>query len=772
MGFWSNTSRVLKHKASNGFARLSYMIDNTQWSRFNKSMPDLIIPPPKAGYLDSQPIFPYPTDILSVRLMKFNSVHLTTILNNLLVEIFREDIYVEPNFAAICTQCEEEFDEMEESCTSCGGELREPDKKEMNYAKDWLKMCNRSDPLKDTSLTDVLKFFEGDLDTYDDAWIIVVKDYTVDANSKILDWTPIDVLTGPVEKLRLVQDALGRAAGYDKHMSKGFWTCVLHRKNNLHNVDGLCKECDRPLVPVIAIALDDEENPVLGYIKDEVKHMSKYNPSERYGYSPVVTAWILENTIFNMDLLANVTYREQRAPKGALVFNTRNENSLKVALEKELHRVEQNPNHLMALALDSDSKSGGVQFIPFTPNNDELQTVDMKKEMINRIAAMFGVQPIFMGDTSTSGGLNNEGLQITVALKSIQWGHSLFHNDLFIWLQKQLKLKEHRYRFQNPVEQDKVAIQQRRMNNLNEMKMILDMNAEVHIEDQEDLTYRIEGELSKPEVEQFGGFGEGFEDVEGENNYPSEMTLSKARGTNEESKFKQDLMMAYKDIFKGIGKEFPYISTNKERHKDIARSIVKKIRSKMEDTSYSNYSDALLRGFVKAGVDPSLSEIDTMTLRGIAEKSPLSNAFQGIEDSLVGKFNKIITEAFAVPGEFSHDLMVDRMKKEADVETYRLDNIARTETTKAVNIGRELGYNERDPEGDFKYDLTGKFGKNTNTCEAHEWIKSQIDAEGGAVNMKRFKELHKTAKERWYPTFKGEGMTIHWRQRKTFRRVV
>ena len=106
MSFLRDTSRVLKHKTSDFLEKLSFRLDKTKWSRVAKTMPDLIAPPPKAGYLDTQPIFPRPTDILSVRLMKFNSVHLTTILNNLLVEIFREDIYVEPNFAAICTQCE------------------------------------------------------------------------------------------------------------------------------------------------------------------------------------------------------------------------------------------------------------------------------------------------------------------------------------------------------------------------------------------------------------------------------------------------------------------------------------------------------------------------------------------------------------------------------------------------------------------------------------------------------------------------------------------
>ena len=526
--------------------------------------------------------------------------------------------------------------------------------------------------------------------------------------------------------------------------------------------------------------MDDQGLPYIGYLTGEVYHKSKYNPSEKYGYSPIITSWIGENTILNMDLQVNTSYREQRPPKGILAFNTKNYPSLIASMEAEDKIREQQPMHIPRIAVESDSKSGGCQWIPITPTYEELQMLDHKKDYINRVAAMYGVMPIFMGDVSASGGLNNEGTQIPVTLHSVLFDQQFHHNGTFPWLMRQLKKTDFTYHFPSPIEEDKVALQQRRMNNINQIERILNMDAEVEITDEEELEFKIKGELQKPERSMGfggrrpwgGGFGGQGGELSPEEPYEPEIEqLSKDRGIDEQQEFLSDLYDSYDNIFTRLSQDVKG-SMSEEEQKDLARSIVRDIRSQMEHGITKNYADLILRGFGDAGVNPVEAKIDIGAIEAIAQEAPIWNAFDGIEDSLHNKFEEIIIDSFAVPEEFSISKMVDRMKRAADIETWRLRRIARTETNAVVNKGREMGYEQRDPEGNFRFKLTGRFGPGSRTCDAHEWINDQIQKEGGSVSLNRMRELHDEASALFYPNLDPRGFNIHPNQRKTVMRVV
>ena len=67
-----------------------------------------------------------------------------------------------------------------------------------------------------------------------------------------------------------------------------------------------------------------------------------------------------------------------------------------------------------------------------------MQYIAVRDEIRNRIAAYFGVSSIFMVDNGKSGGLNNEGLQILVTNRAVEFGQKIYTDVLFPKILKQM----------------------------------------------------------------------------------------------------------------------------------------------------------------------------------------------------------------------------------------------------------------------------------------------------------------------------------------------
>jgi len=744
-----------------------------------KTMPDLFVPKKPRDMLSTEPIVPYPGNVMELYIMKRYTPELSTIINELNKEIFREGIIIDQRVESYCEKCDKEYSEHRDKCGICGTELGDLDKSGALKLEKFFRKCSPTEDLNEYSFTDLMRLLQDDVETTDGCWMMVQKDYVVDEKNNILDFEPVAILRGHPHLMRLVRNKYDQAKGYDVALERSVFTCVLHREDNIHEYEGKCKYCQRPLVPCVAVALDEKGQPLIGYIPNEVYYRPKYNPSEDYGTSNIVTGWVLANTNLNMDLLVNVTYREQRPVKGILVFNTKNATSLLAQLKGEDTRREQEPNYVPRFCVETESAHGGVSWVPITQDFSELQTIDMKADNIRRLAALYGVLPVFTGDVSVSGGLNNEGMQITVTLRAVEFGHQYWHEGGYAWLSKQLKTRFFRYKFQEPIEEDKTALQQRRLNNLAQIQQLLQMGVEIDLTDQTELNFTITGEFKKPEQmgPQGPSGGGGSEGTPWESNSPpsvpqvANLSLTKSRGIDEFEHFKSDMNLVYNQIFTQISKNV-HGNMSQEEQKDLARSVVRDVRRGLGDVAYSNYANLIIRGFRDSGVDITKADIDMDSIIALAEESPIFDSFEGIEENIKKDIDKIIVESFAVPGEFSVRSMVGRMREVADRHAWELERVARTESNAIVNLGREKGYEQQD-DGTFKYSLTGQFHDSAGrTCDAHNWMHDQIQKEGGSVTMKRLKELNKMAHEKFWPEYDPRGFNIHWNQRKGIVRVL
>jgi hypothetical protein len=88
---------------------------------------------------------------------------------------------------------------------------------------------------------------------------------------------------------------------------------------------------------------------------------------------------------------------------------------------------------------------------------EEMQYIAVRDEIRNRIAAFYGVSSVFMVDSGKSGGLNNEGMQILVTNRAVEYGQKVYTEVLFPRLLKQLNISDWKLTLYPNEEEDEIT---------------------------------------------------------------------------------------------------------------------------------------------------------------------------------------------------------------------------------------------------------------------------------------------------------------------------
>ena len=373
---------------------------------------------------------------------------LRTVLSTLKQEIFRRGYYWDKAFHHKCTQCEKEYEHDVDACVDCGGEVRQPDPSEKVYAQ-WLIEQRNS---MEQTFMDVLREIEHDLNIMDDAFVILVKEYYVDPETNEVAFYRVkELIRGDPIFMRIVADKRGVRGGRYK-------TCPLHRTEVRGYSEGQ-KQCD-----TCGHDLEDVHHVNTGgagktqyYLKGEVIHFSKYNPSKLYGKSPVSTLWRQAMTLTAMDNYMYTAYSKRRVPRGLISITTDNLESMKSFWKGVDEKLERDPHYIPKIGIESQSGRGGVNWIKFMDTMEEMQYIAVRDEMRTRIAAFYGVSNVFMMDTGKSGGLNNEGLQILVTNRAVEFGHKVYTDHLFPRLMEEMDVHDWKLTLYPNEEEDEVT---------------------------------------------------------------------------------------------------------------------------------------------------------------------------------------------------------------------------------------------------------------------------------------------------------------------------
>ena len=363
------------------------------------------------------------------------SVILRSTINTLCQEIFRRGHYWQKKFHKKCSECGEEYkhDTVEE-CRICDGvEFQTPDSDEIIYPR-WLLGQKNS---MDQSFMEVMREIEWDLDIVDDAFIVLVKEYYLDKKTGEIEFSRIkEILRGDPTFFRIVADKRGVRGGR-------YLICPIHRDRTYPHGDDedSCDVCSLPLQDVHYVNTAGSGKTQY-YVEGEVIHMSKYNPSKLYGRSPVATMWRQAMTLAAMDNYMYLAYSKRRIPRGVLAITTDNIQSTASFWKGAEEKMERDPHYIPKVGVESTTGRGKVEFVRFMDTLDEMQYGQAREELRTRIAAFYGVSNIFMMDSGKGGGLNNEGMQILVTNRAVEFGQKLYAREVFPRLLKEMGVND------------------------------------------------------------------------------------------------------------------------------------------------------------------------------------------------------------------------------------------------------------------------------------------------------------------------------------------
>ena len=225
------------------------------------------------------------------------SVIVRTCITQLKQEIFRRGYVWEKAYEALCKSCGKKHQKPVKECSRCGSQdLRLPDPKQLEYIEKFLeRYVNKSEQL----FIDVLRELEDDLNTMDDAYIVMVKEYFIDGNGKIRMHRVKELYRGDPVTMYIYADENGVRG------TKGF-TCVNHRDIIATEPHEMCESCGSNLFPIHYVNRVGGEDQY--FLEGEVLHFSKYSPSRLYGLSPILTLYNHIMTLIAMENYVNSSF--------------------------------------------------------------------------------------------------------------------------------------------------------------------------------------------------------------------------------------------------------------------------------------------------------------------------------------------------------------------------------------------------------------------------------------------------------------------------------
>ncbi len=437
-------------KAQNKFRRTKYELDQRtsidDARRLGTSeYPDILHPP-----------LPYSYEVL-YDVPKYEA---TTgqCINALRKEMFRNGIDIKPSYKFRCTKCGTHYDHQPEgelcSQKDCNGALEEPDIKNKLKIEKFFNAINANRQ----TIIQVSEEAEDDLNIADDMWVLARQDYEVDEAGNIKTRRIKEVIRQSPKQMRWITDDKGRIGGK-------YAVCLMHRHkvykwkdSDIERSDGKCPLCNRKLhdVKVVGLERDAMNTPESYWIEGEVIHDNKFRPSLTYGFSPIAVLWEKIQILYSMDEYMFTAYHKKRAPSGIINIKGRNEKSIRAQWEKEKLMLATDPYHIPVIVSDPDNGSGESTFVKFLDSIKEMDFMAARNEIKKEIGVYYGVMPLFQGDLSQSGGLNNEGLQVTVttrAIESDQKIHNTWHNQII----KLMGIEDWESELLPPEERDEMA---------------------------------------------------------------------------------------------------------------------------------------------------------------------------------------------------------------------------------------------------------------------------------------------------------------------------
>lgn len=402
---------------------------------------DLFIP---VAWSASQ-AFPYYTmGFRLAYLLAYQSDILRSVLRALIGEVFRNGVEVRRRYYKKCPVCGTTYDYDVPVCEVCGNSdlWIYPDERNRRYLEKWIEHANDNHE----NLIDVLSAIEWDLDTTDNAYLIVRKRYYFNEEGEIVRAEPLEVLRGDPRWIMLIMSRDGRL-GYSDEGDRIYFTCPVHRHVIVdkpvkeYEEDGAprCPVCGRKMVKAVA-SWNAPNSQKHYYIEGEIIHVKKYTYGIGYGFPPVYSLWLKLIVLLRMDYFILLSFMMERSPKGVLVIQGVNAEQVERAWRYYMEKARINPYIVYPLVIEQAPERGDVvRWLDISLKSDVIDYQAYRDEVRRQIMAFYGVTPVFMGENVGGG---RGVMQILVTNRAIEMAQRVFNDKILPWLTKQLGVED------------------------------------------------------------------------------------------------------------------------------------------------------------------------------------------------------------------------------------------------------------------------------------------------------------------------------------------
>ena len=393
------------------------------------------------------PIFPFPLIMIYELADNIDAIRIP--IETLNREMFKNGFEIVERFKYKCENCsktfqyapniheesEDKIDMKKVQCDSCGSyDMKRPVPEHRKILEDIM-----SKPVNGNmqNMEDLSRQLERDLEIADNAYMLLLKNYFIDDISGEIDPLKTEIkelLRIDPPQVAMIADSDGRI-GYDDKRQK-IWVCPRFEHRDKRQYTDRCDVCNAKCLKAIievnsvySIGVPHPKRVIYGE-GEVIWKAGKYKPSLIYGLSPIFAIWSKAMSLSHMDEYVRKYFDKMRPPRGLLVVASRNYETFRKSWDALEQKATEDPYMIHPLMVESDKGGKNMaNWIDFTGSLQELQFIEVRKELRQIIGAVYGVLPLYYGEMV--GGWSQEGLQVTITNRAVKWGQDILYKSFF-----------------------------------------------------------------------------------------------------------------------------------------------------------------------------------------------------------------------------------------------------------------------------------------------------------------------------------------------------
>ena len=393
------------------------------------------------------PIFPFPLIMIYELADNIDAIRIP--IETLNREMFKNGFEIIERFKYKCNNCaktfqyapniheegEDKIDMKKVQCDSCGSyDMRRPVPEHRKILEDIM-----SKPVNGNmqNMEDLSRQLERDLEIADNAYMLMLKNYFIDDITGEIDMKKTEIkelLRIDPPQVAMIADSDGRI-GYDDKRQK-IWVCPRFEHRDKRQYTDRCDICNAKCLKAIievnsvySIGIPHPKRVIYGE-GEVIWKAGKYKPSLIYGLSPIFAIWSKAMSLSHMDEYVRKYFDKMRPPRGLLVVASRNYETFRKSWDALEQKATEDPYMIHPLMVESDKGGKNMaNWIDFTGSLQELQFIEVRKELRQIIGAVYGVLPLYYGEMV--GGWSQEGLQVTITNRAVKWGQDILYKAFF-----------------------------------------------------------------------------------------------------------------------------------------------------------------------------------------------------------------------------------------------------------------------------------------------------------------------------------------------------